>query len=495
MFNTLLILMLSLFSIANAQAAVFSGSQPPVGESNIKVQEIESLQGSQGKVTFPPKAGLNNITTDQTAKAIEDSGVPVVPSNYFGAHFFYTAADLRWSGVKPTEIPDSITAWRLWDAYGIEWRYLQPQRGKWDFKYLDRYVAQAQSRNIELTLTLGQTPEWASARPKELTTTGYGNAAEPADIKYWRDYVRTVVSRYKGKIANYEIWNEPAFSETDKGIGIGKKAGYFSGSAKTMTELTKEAYQIIKEVDPNARVISPSIVGQYHGVERLRAFLQAGGGNYVDIIGFHFYFVDSFEPEKLPDLVRRVRDVMTEYQIEYKPIWNTESGLVIQSPGRIVQALEPGGKGVLSYVFNDDQAAGLLSRYLILGWVSGLERYYWFAWDSGSMGLLRSGNSPRKINNAGKSFEKTKKWLENKVVESCAEVDSIWRCSVRDVIKKRSAEIIWSTLGEKNIIVSSSYKAYESLLAPDNVVNSGLISGKVKINESPILVKPNIDQW
>src|SRR5580658_6509043 len=105
-------------------------------------------------------------------------------------------------------------------------------------------------------------PALASAHPP-------ADNAEPANLDDWRTYVRTVVSRYKGRIEAYEIWNEPNLRD------------FWTGTLDQMLTLTKEASQIIHSVDPKALVVSPSATADY-GIPWLSEFLNKGGGQYVD---------------------------------------------------------------------------------------------------------------------------------------------------------------------------------------------------------------------
>lgn len=420
---------------------------------------------------------------------------PPISSQYFGQHLFYTAADMRWPGEKPTPVPSSVGTWRLWDAFGTEWRYIQPQPNQWRFEYLDRYVAQAQARGISILLTLGQTPAWASARPDEATSSGFGNAAEPERMADWIEYVRTLATRYKGRIAGYEIWNEPAFKETDRIPGTSGRAGYFSGSARSMVALTREAAKVIRQVDPQALVVSPSMAGQHQGLRRLDAFLKAGGGEYVDVIGFHFYLVDTTAPEELPGLVERVRQLLTVHGVGNRPIWNTESGLVIQSPGKRVMPLLPHGRGVLSVVFSDEMAAGMLARYLVLGVHSGLERYYWFAWDSGSMGLL-TAQKPRVPNKAGHAYATMRRWLEGARFNGCTEdPEGYWRCRLSDPRNNRQAEIVWSATGYRPLSTIPGMRYCEHLLDEPNSNHECRLSSAQMASETPLLIKSDVDIW
>ena len=89
----------------------------------------------------------------------------------------------------------------------------EPGKGQWHFENLDRSVALAEAHHASVLLTLGLTPRWASLAPKENVGYVSGYAAEPKDIEDWRVFVRTVATRYQGRIHAYEIWNEPKCEE------------------------------------------------------------------------------------------------------------------------------------------------------------------------------------------------------------------------------------------------------------------------------------------
>lgn len=435
--------------------------------------------------------------TDQSAAAVS-TAEHVVPKQYFGMHFFYTAADMRWPGEKPTLLPESVGSWRLWDAYGTEWRYLEPEKGVWKFEYLDRYVAQAQARKMDVLLTLGQTPRWASSRPNEPTSSGLGNAAEPFDMNDWAHYVRSVVTRYGGKIKYYEIWNEPKFSEIEQPLNENGLAGFYSGTASKMVEMTRIAEQVIHEIDPQAKVVSPSVVGHNQGLKRLETFLDAGGGDVVDIVGFHFYFVDTISPEALPPFVQRVRVVMTRHGIAQKPLWNTESGLVIQGPNReLVKPLEKGGKGVLGVVLNDKTAGDLVARYLTLGASSGLERYFWFAWDSGSMGFL-NGPKPRTLNKAAAAYATTSRWLAESKLGSCTgDAEGVWRCDLTDPGTGARALLLWTTQGSRDLALGPDWQLnnFEGLYGEQGVLKKSSGNSVVDLTGALLLLKATDKPW
>src|SRR5215471_134054 len=231
----------------------------------------------------------------------------VVPRSYFGLHIHHLAYP------TPTPWPNvPVPEWRLWDA-NVTWADIQPNRGQWRFEKLDGYVSVAEQHGTGLLLTLGGTPKWASAKPQLKSNYYPGFSGEPTNIEDWREYVRTTVSRYKGRIQAYEIWNEPNLAD------------FWSGSIDQMLTLTREASQIIHNVDPKALVVSPSATAAY-GIPWLAEFLKKGGGQYLDVVGFHFYVDPQLPPEEMLAIIQRVRQVLADNGLAEKPVWNTETG-------------------------------------------------------------------------------------------------------------------------------------------------------------------------
>lgn len=251
------------------------------------------------------------------------------------------------SGNPPSgRFPDvSFGMLRLWDA-GVTWAKLEPEKGRFDFSVLDRYVSEAQARGQEVILTLGQSPTWASARPAELTYLGLGASAEPANLSDWRDYITAVASRYKGRIQYYEVWNEPNDST------------FFSGTVGAAITLTREAKATLNAVDPQAKLISPPA----YVAGWMDQFFAGGGADHADIIGYHVY---ATPPEEMARGLADVRLVMEQRGVlGKKPLWNTE-----------------GAAGNAST--SEDTGVGYIARAYLINFMYGAERYAWYQWGRG----------------------------------------------------------------------------------------------------------------
>lgn len=343
---------------------------------------------------------------------------PILPE-YFGMHIHRAASGIPWPSVP-------FASWRLWDS-GVAWPQLQPARDKWNFALLDRYVELAQQHHVEILLTLGPTPSWASARPEEGSAYQPGEAAPPRDLADWAKYVHTVALRYKGVIRNYEIWNEPNVK------------GTFTGSPEEMLQLARLAYEQLKAVDPGITVVSPSPTA-IAGIDWLAKYLQAGGCRYSDVVGYHFY-VTPEPPEAMIPLIQNVKDLLRAKDCGNKPLWNTESGWA--APKRFS---------------SDSDAAGYLMRAYIVNWLMGVDRLYWYSWDNHNWSTLettrRDGDAKTSVGNA---YGVIHSWLAGAVMESCSVPKSkVWVCE----LKRGQAKswIVWAAGPEQSFRSPESWQ-------------------------------------
>jgi hypothetical protein len=327
-----------------------------------------------------------------------------IPPSLFGLHIHHLTHATPWPAV-------SFGSWRLWDAC-VSWPNVEPQKGRWDFSQLDSYVSLAESHGVEILLPLGLTPVWASSRPEEKSGYGPGNAAAPRDISDWQDYVRQVATRYKGRIHTYEIWNEPNLSD------------FFSGKPEQMLDLARTAYGVLKQVDKSIRVVSPSATSQ-SGITWLEHYLKMGGGAYADIIGFHLY-VTPEAPEAMVDLAQRLRALLRQNHLADRPVWNTESGWLIENRRSEVRPQTTSFSKVLTL----EEASAYVARSYLLNWAMGISRFYFYSWDSEVGGLTEADG--RTLKPPATAFAETENWLVGARMESCLyDQGSTWSCELR----------------------------------------------------------------
>ena len=378
-----------------------------------------------------------------------------VPATFFGMHMHRVITTTPWPSVP-------FGSWRLWDSQ-CHWSQMQPRKGQWRWEVLDREVELAEKHNVDLLMTLGDTPTWASARPSEPRNGRFqetGGAAEPRDIEDWRNYVRTLATRYKGRIHYYEIWNEPNLPN------------FFSGTPEKMIELAREAYPILKQVDPTNQVVSPSAVGPT-GLTWFDRYMELGGGKYADIIGFHFY-VHLLPPETMLQLINPLKQSMKKYGVDDKPLWNTETGW-LRTPNQM-REIDPA-----------HQAPGWTARAFIVAWAAGVQRFYWYAWDDdGGDSIPFTEFDQSTATRNARAFVEVQKWMTGSRMESCeAQAENVVCKMTRE--SGRPAWIVWNRTHSAQFDVPKDWGVQTAWrLSGDQSPFSG---NRIEIDELPIMLE------
>ena len=310
----------------------------------------------------------------------------------FGVH------DSDFAGSWPT-VP--VGAIRLWDA-GVTWRDIETSPGVYDFSHLDAIVRAANARNAEVTLVLGQTPDFYATRSP-------AGASMPGDTGAWTRYIQALVSHYSPAnwgsrgIAAYQVWNEA------------NVVNFWTGSPEQLRQLTRLAYSAVKGVDPGALVIGPSMATRLAGQIRwINAFYYPVSGQpavwkSMDAIGLHLYPTDIKTPEQPIRTLGVVRAALRLRGVpSSKPIWNTE----------INYGARTGGQGAASPISVERQAAYVMRTFL-LNAAAGIQRVHWYSFDlrylpsGGTLGntLLTDPGNGSTLTLAGRSFGLVRGWM------------------------------------------------------------------------------------
>lgn len=381
-----------------------------------------------------------------------------IPQTLFGMHL-ESPAEIPWPAVP-------FGTWRIWDSFvggeGTFWPHLERFKGQWNFKALDTCVELAQKKGVEVLYVMSLTPKWAAARPGDAGAFGDGpTISEPQNIEDWRNFVRTVATRYKGKIKYYELWNEPSLKN------------WYSGTVDKMVDLAREAYTILKQVDPSITVVSPSVFADYGGVEWLDKYLEKGGGNYADVIGAHFYIgFDATPEEESLLLIRKIQQVMAKHKLTTKPLWNTETGY---------------GNKQSKQFYSDSDSMAFVARSYIVNWALGLKRFYWYGWDTANVvTLLMVKDDKKTLTPAAKAYEEIQKWLIGTRMESCDNSNGRWFCA----LTRRSGDkawVVWNPKGELSFDVPKTWnvRQVKDLTGSQTAFPN---DGNLKIGRSPILL-------
>ncbi len=375
---------------------------------------------------------------------------PVLPASYFGMHVLHLQTGTAWPAMK-------FGTWRLWDS-GVAWRQLQPTATTYNWQTLDTYVALAQQQGVGILLVLGQTPQWASARPNEAGAMGNGAAAEPTSNTLWTNYVTAVAKRYKGKIAYYEVWNE-ANSKT-----------LWTGTPTELVQLTSLASKAIKSVDPAARIISPSIGdASPSSLSWLKQLLDVGLAGSIDEVGVHFYVLGK-TPEAILPSVQATETLLQQYKADVKPLFNTEFGWAAPTTFNNV----------------DDQSAYLM-RSLLVGWGAGIQQFMWYAWDNANwVTVVMSTPDFKSPTQVAKAYVTLENWTANKEVSRCAVVTGmLWSCNVTNMAGDHS-RIYWSATGTTQVTPSLTWTPSKQVDMYGNT--APYKGGQLTVTGHPILI-------
>ncbi|MBN1875975.1 MAG: hypothetical protein JXA33_17255 [Anaerolineae bacterium] len=218
----------------------------------------------------------------------------------------------------------------------FEDRRHEPYRSAWE-KY-DNIVELTENYGLHLIVRLEAPPEWSHHNEHTADADIQGDFGPPVLFEDYGDYVSAVVTRYRGRIRFYQIWNEP---------NIYPEWGNQPVNPEAYTELLCLAYQRVKEADPEAVVISGAMaptaeLGTWNSVDQgnnlmdvvfLQRMYNAGAGNCFDIMAVNDYMLWSgptdhrMRPTQDQVNFARplwVRDVMVANGDAHKPIWISE---------------------------------------------------------------------------------------------------------------------------------------------------------------------------
>lgn len=348
---------------------------------------------------------------------------------------------------------------RSWDSHpGLDWSDINSNPGQYDLKQFNDFIRINQSRDTEIVYTLGRTPPWASSRPDAPGTYGPGQCAPPKRLEDWDKYVNALATEAAGHIRYWELWNEADDPE------------FYCGDIPTMVTLAQHASAIIKNIDPSAKILSPSVTGST-GPAWLGSFLSAGGASYVDIVSFHGYW--SATAEDIIPVVASYRKIMKDTHVDSKPLWDTEASWA----------------GIGSYSITDySKRSAFLAKYYLLHWSLGIPRFVWYAYDGGQRwgGLWDKGAG---LHRDGVAYREIYKWMVGASMnEPCSEDRSgTWTCDL-----ERSggyhARAIWNSRSSVRYSVPARFRGYRDLDGKTNTV----LGRSITVRDEPILLETGI---
>jgi polysaccharide biosynthesis protein PslG len=376
---------------------------------------------------------------------------------------------------------------RLWDA-SVAWYQINTGDGVYDWSVLDGWLAKAQSGRQSVLYTFGNTPRWASSHPQDSKCVPVAGSCDPPNDlnsdgsgsdQHWKDFVTAIAMHSQNSptahISAWEVWNEPYASWE------------WTGTYAQMIRMASDATEIIKRIDPNATILSPSFLFNWdYSLNWLKGYLAAGGGRYADVIALHGYphQGNNNSPENMIPLLQRFVALLQEYGQGSKPIWDTEASW---------------GDAVERHIQDPDMQAAWLARFYILHRSNWIARLYWFQWNStqdfGTLWLPDHNDHtrPGTVLKPGIAFGIVENWLHGPQMTSrCSPNGTVWTCGLSGSGGYK-ALLVWDTSAScsqgkcqtVNHSVGSQYVKFSTLDGHTFPVNNG----NVPIGAKPILVR------
>ncbi len=213
----------------------------------------------------------------------------------------FVPSEVRWDAIADAGIG--------WGRCDFSWESIETSQDVFNWATTDALVAEAAERGVQVYAGLGYTPAWASS--------GGGHRTPPDDPNDWYDFVFQCVSRYKGTVKHWEMWNEPNLG------------GFWSGTrSQFINDILKVGADAVHAADPDAMVLAPEISSctgfGCQASNWMRDCLQQAGDR-IDIISHHQYDGGDVPSGRLAAI-----DAMHNYIVSLgygdKPIWITECG-------------------------------------------------------------------------------------------------------------------------------------------------------------------------
>jgi hypothetical protein len=245
-----------------------------------------------------------------------------VPQGFFGVMYDH--------GIEkaPDDVQDS--QFDLMASSGVEtvrtvfdWGEAQPRGRGSEFRFArtDGIVRRAALRNIDLLPVVFYAPRWARAYRNRFTS-------PPKSRADYVTYLAALVERYgpegtfwvehpelpKRPLREWQIWNEPHLSDY---WDAPEKGPY--GYARAYPLLLRASYNIVKTLDPGAKIVMAGITQR--AWEEIELLYQRGIKRYFDVAALQIF----------PQTIRRAvnataffRDAMRRRGDGRKPIYLTE---------------------------------------------------------------------------------------------------------------------------------------------------------------------------
>jgi GH35 family endo-1,4-beta-xylanase len=378
----------------------------------------------------------------------------VIQDSLFGLHV--NGAE---RGVWPTINFGSL---RLWDN-ATSWTNIETSKGVFNWTNLDKVVADANTNGVtDFLMVLSGTPTWATNQRNPISLPAPNASGVPANMADWDDWVRAVATRYKGKITNYQPWNEANLKT------------FYTGTPAQMADLTKRAHDIIKSIDPSATIVAPSTGLRLNGaLQRFypKFLKELKTRNWpVDVWSAHTYPNSLGTTNDRRELANKWIDLLKAAKAPNLPLWDTENNYGLGGPGLDFPEQD----------INGTKAANWTAVTYLDALRLGVSRVYLYQWGpyNDLWGIQYNDGAPGAI-----AMNTLQEWIVGTTYQGCKEAKRKVTCKFRT--SDGVNQIVYSETTKKKFKVAKRYKQMCQL---DGTCSAIPANRKVR-TKGPVLLK------
>jgi GH35 family endo-1,4-beta-xylanase len=378
----------------------------------------------------------------------------VIQDSLFGLHV--NGAE---RGVWPTINFGSL---RLWDN-ATSWTNIETSKGVFNWTNLDKVVADANTNGVtDFLMVLSGTPTWATNQRNPISLPAPNASGVPANMADWDDWVRAVATRYKGKITNYQPWNEANLKT------------FYTGTPAQMADLTKRAHDIIKSIDPSATIVAPSTGLRLNGaLQRFypKFLKELKTRNWpVDVWSAHTYPNSLGTTNDRRELANKWIDLLKAAKAPNLPLWDTENNYGLGGPGPDFPEQD----------INGTKAANWTAVTYLDALRLGVSRVYLYQWGpyNDLWGIQYNDGAPGAI-----AMNTLQEWIVGTTYQGCKEAKRKVTCKFRT--SDGVNQIVYSETRKKKFKVAKRYKQMCQL---DGTCSAIPANRKVR-TKGPVLLK------
>lgn len=178
------------------------------------------------------------------------------------------------------------------------WAKTEKIKGVYDWAWLDKIINDAASRGLEPWLETGYGNTIYQGGGGINLSAGIPSSNEA--LIAWDKWVTALVKRYKDKVKDWEVWNEPNFGDNE----INKP--------EKVAELNIRTAEIIKKIQPNAKIsgLAMGHIDLNYADIFFETIHRKGKMNLFDNMTYHDYV---YNPDANYDRVAELRLVLDKY--------------------------------------------------------------------------------------------------------------------------------------------------------------------------------------